>query len=435
MHHQLGRRAACATIAAALVCSGWVGVAARPVAADATAFQAPVGPVPETGTLDTGWSGDGISTFPSRYSIALGPYGARGLFTASYKVTDGNGPMRITKFDAAGAPVPGFGANGFVLRAFEPGGKGISFPTHIVPVGLRETVVGEHYRSTARLGVARLRSDGSYDRAFSGDGRALYKVFHLEHDIVSAFRVDVLTGGKIGLAVVALDYDRNGNLRLTGQSLMRLNANGTLDTTFSGDGRLPLSNDYSDVRFLPNGAVFVGRQGTKSHEIRKILPNGIFLDPSFSGDGIASAACGPHRGANMGLDPAGRPVLMCVRETLPTLTLAIYRFTPSGAFDTTFSGNGKTNMVLTGVIDDTRIHFDRLGAPWAAIRTTEDDSAFRVYTLDSNGNPNPAWSDDGEATVTLPFGVELSGIAKAGTRLFVTTHKDATNVAIVALRA
>jgi uncharacterized delta-60 repeat protein len=389
-------------------------------------------PVPQTGILDWRWSGDGLSAFPSRYDIALGPYGSGGLFTASYKATDGNGPMRITKFDGNGAPVPGFGPTGFVLRAFAPG-AGVSFPTHIVPVGLRHTIVGEHYGSRARLGVARLRSDGSYDPAFSGDGRALYKVFGLEHDIVSAFRAEVLTGGKIGLAVIALDYDGGGQLQLTGQAMMRLNANGSLDTTFSGDGILPLTLATSDVRFLPNGAAFAGLQRPTSHLVRKLTPAGAY-DTSFSGDGIASAACGSHRGANMAIDTAGRPLLMCVRDTDPTLTLAIYRFTPSGAFDTTYSGDAKTNLVLHGDTDDVRLHFDATGRPWAAIASGANPADFDVYTLDATGNPDPAWSSDGIANLHLPFTVDLAGLARATSRLFVTTYRDATNIAIVALK-
>jgi uncharacterized delta-60 repeat protein len=426
-------------LASALTAAGLVGAAPSGAAAtiQVTAGQPTIGAelaAAEAGTLDTAWSGDGLSTFPSRYQIALGPYGSGGLFTASYKATDGNGPMRITKFDAAGDPVPGFGPSGYVLRAFEPGGKGLSFPTQIIPVGLRHTIVGEHYRSTARLGVARLRSDGSYDPAFSGDGRALYKVFRLEHDIVSAFRAEVLTGGKIGLAIVALDFDSQGNLQLTGQAMMRLNANGSLDTTFSGDGILPLTLATSDVRFLPNGAAYAGLQKPTSHLVRKLTPAGTY-DTTFSGDGIASAACGTHRGANLGIDPSGRPVLMCVRDTSPTLTLAMYRFTTTGAFDTTWSGDGKTNLVLNGEADSWVVHFDQTAKPWAAIRTSEAVEAFRVYTLDASGNPDPSWSEDGVAEVTLPFEVDLAGIAKAGSRLFVTTYKDDTNVAIVALGA
>ena len=189
----------------------------------------------KTGALDNEWSNDGLQDQSSRYAIALGPRTDGGTFTGVYRATDGNGPMRISNYTPTGAPAPGWGSSGYVLRAFQPGGKGVSFPTDVVPVGQHITVVGEHYGSTPRLGVRRPRSDGAYDSTFSGDGRALYKVFAGEHDVVSAFRADVLTGGKIGIAAIAFDYNSSGNLVFTGQAMLRLNANGTLDTTFSSD--------------------------------------------------------------------------------------------------------------------------------------------------------------------------------------------------------
>ncbi len=222
----------------------------------------PPPPPPTSGMLDPAWADDGVSLFPSRYSIALGPTGDGGTFVGSYKVTDGDGPMRVSKFEATGDPASGWGTAGYVIRAFEPGGAGVSFPTHVVPVGLRVTVVGEHYRDTARLGVARLRSDGSYDPAFSSDGRALYKVFPTEHDVVSAFRAEVLTGDKIGIAVVAFDADSHGDLQFTAQAMLKLNANGTQDTTFSGDGVAVIPNSWSDVRWRGERELLRRRPGS-----------------------------------------------------------------------------------------------------------------------------------------------------------------------------
>ena len=343
--------------------------------------------VPQTGILDAGWSGDGLSLYPNRYDIALGPYGNGGTYVGSFKVTDGNGPMRVSKFTATGAPAPGWGSAGYVLRAFEPGGKGVSFPTHVVPVGIRITVVGEHYRSTARLGVARLRSDGSYDPAFSSDGRALYKVFPTEHDVVSAFRTDVLSGGKIGIAVIAFDENAAGDLVFTAQAMLRLNSNGTPDTTFSGDGVAVIPNSWSDIRWLPNGASFVGVQGSATHQVRKLLPSGQ-LDKRFSGDGIATAACGAHRGANLGIDPSVRPVLMCVKASGTSTVLAMYRFTPTGGFDTTYSGDGKTSWAIPSSSTSWGVHFDQNAKPWAVAAGPGATSALRIYTLDASGNPD-----------------------------------------------
>ena len=80
------------------------------------------------GDLDLGWSGDGVLPYSSRYSVALGPYGAGAAYVGSWKTTDGNGPMRVSKFTATGDPAPGWGSAGYVLRSFQPGGTTVSFP-------------------------------------------------------------------------------------------------------------------------------------------------------------------------------------------------------------------------------------------------------------------------------------------------------------------
>ena len=424
------RRTASAVLASALLCSGLVTAGAPPAAADTE--PAAVG---ETGVLDTTWSGDGWAPFPSRYSIALGPYSPNRIYSASYKASDGNGPMRISKFETSGVKATGWGGtNGYVLRSFSVA-SGLSFPTHVTATDTKVIVAGESYTTNARLGLARLRVDGTYDPAFSGDGRVLYKVFSAEHDVVSPFRVDVLPDGRIGIALAAFDEDAQGNFQFVSQAMVRLTAGGAPDTTFSGDGKAIVPNDWSDIRYLPNGGAFVGRKVGSTHEVRKLLPSGQ-LDPSFSGDGIAMAACGTHRGANLAIDPTGRPVLMCVKETLPTITLALFRFTTSGALDATYSGDGKATMVLTGAAtQDWTVHFDQSANPWAAIRDSSNSKVFRVYTLAADGQPDPNWSGDGVSTVTLPFAIDLAGIEKSGDRLYVTTYKDATNVAIIALTA
>jgi hypothetical protein len=217
--------------------------------------------------------------------------------------------------------------------------------------------------------------------------------------------------------------------------MMRLNSNGSLDTTFSGDGVAIVPNSWSDIRWLPNGASFVGNQGSISHQVRKLLPSGQ-ADTSFSGDGVASAACGSHRGGNMGIDTSGRPTLMCVKPMESDLHLAMYRFTTSGAFDTTYSGDGKTTWVIPGADVDTslwEIHFDGAGKPWVATSSSATSNTVQMFTLDSSGNPDAAYSDDGMSEVVIPGPADLSGLWHIGGRLYVTTFKDATTVHINAL--
>lgn len=394
-------------------------------------------PVPPTGILDRGWSVDGLQNQSSRYAIALGPTSDGGTYTGVYKATDGNGPMRISKYTPTGAPGAGWGSTGYVIRAFEPGGKGTSVPTNVVPSGTKVTVVGEHYRGTARLGVARLLSDGSYDTTFSSDGRRLYKIFPTEHDVVTAFRADVLTGGKIGIAVAAFDYDSRGSLVFTAQAMLKLNSNGTADTTFSRDGFAVIPQNWSDIRWRPNGSSFVGVQGSSTHQVRKLLPSGQ-LDVTFSDDGIASAGCGTHRGATMEVDSSNRPLLMCVKSSGTSTTLAMYRFSTAGAFDTTYSGDGKTLWVIpnsNGPADDVMYGFDSRAKAWAIAGGPGATTTMRLYTLNASGNPDTAFSGDGASSISLPFNVNGNTFGRvASNRLFIANYNGAVNVSMIAIK-
>ncbi|MEQ1787137.1 MAG: choice-of-anchor Q domain-containing protein, partial [Acidimicrobiales bacterium] len=376
-------------------------------------------PVPQGGTLDRTFALDGSILLGTPYDAAMAHDAQDRLVAASYSWL-GRGQMRVERFEADGTPSPDFGTNGALLRNFVVGGT--SFPTHIEPTGTDLLVVGEYYGSTARLGIARLKENGTYDPTFSGDGRATYKVFTAEHDVISAFRVSVLAGGKIGLAVAAFDYDAHDVLQFTGQSLLRLNANGSADSSFSGDARMSLTADYSDVAFLANGGAYVGRKVGVTHEVRKLTPSGA-ADTTFSGDGKTSVSCSAHRGALLSVDLVGRPVLMCVRESSPTLNLGIFRFTTAGAPDPSYSGDGKTAMVLTGGSSSSVVlQFDDSGLPWAAIRSATDVKSFLVFTLDASGAPNPAWSGDGKSSLTVPRTVALAGLEKSGNRLYVELY-------------
>jgi hypothetical protein len=126
---------------------------------------------------------------------------------------------------------------------------------------------------------------------------------------------------------------------------------------------------------------------------------------------------------------------MCVRETAPSITLAMYRFTTAGAIDVSYSSDGKTNLVLPGALGaDVRMYFDETAKPWAATSIT-DSRSVTVYTLAANGAPDPAWSGDGIARVPLPFDVDLAGIARSDNRLFVTTFRGTASIGFVALKA
>lgn len=385
--------------------------------------------------LDTSWSRDGIAGLtPNRYRVALSAQDSGRLFTASYTSTDA-GAMRLTRYEADGSVGTSFGGgDGVLQRRFAPGTNAISFPSHIIRTGDKFVVVGDHYSGVERLGIARLSTSGAYDSTFSGDGRVLHRIFPREHDLLEPWKVQVLDGGKIAIAIAAFDRNSNNDFIFIEQALVRLNANGSLDTTFSGDGLAIVDDATSDVTFLPNGGYYAGRDLGSSHEVRKGLPSA-GPDTSFSGDGRTTIATGDHISAALQVDLAGRP-LLAVSRTGPPRWLLV-RWTTSGLLDADYgSGDGQAELSLS-ILSNTAAGFlidmQPDGTFWLLMQSAADSSWLEVRTVGADGNTNAGVHPGLVALIDLPFTANLNRMAVGGGRVWAALQKLPTVTALVAL--
>ena len=386
--------------------------------------------------LDTTWSGDGIAGLTgNRYTVALSPQDTGRLYTASFNQSDA-GAMRITRFEANGTLGTSFGGgDGVLQRRFAPSTNAISFPSDIIRTGSKFVVVGDHYDGVReRLGIARMSTTGAYDNTFSGDGRVLYRIFPREHDLLNAWKVQVLNGGKIAIALVAFDLGAGDDYEFAEQAFVRLNANGTLDTTFHSDGIAIVSDDTSDVTWAADGSTFAGRPVLGGHEIRRLTPAGT-LDTSFSGDGRATVPCdvpdwlGYPR---LQVNPAGQPLLICGDELADELELT--RLTTTGDPDLTYSDDGNATLDATG--GDLEVAWGLVttpsGAVWLSTRSVSDTSILNVHSIDENGDPNAGWGT-GVSHTDFSFAVDINRMAIGGGRTWVALQKSATVTALTAL--
>ena len=76
--------------------------------------------------------------------------------------------------------------------------------------------------------LIRLNADGSLDNSFDGDGKAIIQVGTADD---AGYAITLQADGKILVA----GYSDNGTNH--DFSVIRLNANGSLDTSFDGDGK------------------------------------------------------------------------------------------------------------------------------------------------------------------------------------------------------
>lgn len=120
--------------------------------------------------------------------------------------------------------------------------------------------------------VARLNADGSFDNTFAGRG-------HVSYGEMRASHVVAMPDGKIILA--AMKDRETVDSQYTTPVLIRLNADGSYDNSFSGDGVLVVSREVSAVAVDVDGSIWVSHAGG-AIELHKYTPSGE-IDRTFGG--------------------------------------------------------------------------------------------------------------------------------------------------------
>jgi uncharacterized delta-60 repeat protein len=192
----------------------------------------------------------------------------------------------------------------------------------IVVAGLYEADKG------AAILIARMRQNGSLDRSFSGDGKAIVNPAGHQGWNAATINPDgsvVVAGGFADDFVVA-----------------RIRPDGRLDRSFSGDGVAEVDisayNEASAVMQQPDGKVVVAGPSAPDvgFAIARLERDGS-LDPTFSGDGTATPAFALAAHA-LALLPDGE--IVAVGGTGIQGDLAVARLLPGGAPDPSFGGDG-----------------------------------------------------------------------------------------------
>ena len=188
------------------------------------------------GTLDTSFDGDGkvitpIGSFDDvAYSVAIQ---TNGHIVAAGKSSNGtNSDFVVVRYNTNGTLDTSFDGDG---KAITPVGsiEDVAYSVAIQPDG-RIVAAGYAGCNTGEPGddfaVVRYNTDGTLDASFDGDGKALTAISTGSVD--SASSVAVQTDGRIIVAGFSYDGPNRGDF-----AIVRYNANGTLDTSFDGDGK------------------------------------------------------------------------------------------------------------------------------------------------------------------------------------------------------
>lgn len=312
----------------------------------------------------------------------------------------------VARYDSNGTPDPTFSIDGRATADF--GASEYANDLVIDAVG-RTTLAGF---SDGNFALVRYLSDGTLDNSF-GSGGLLTTDFGSASDSASAIMLD-----ESGRMVVA--GSTFNSVTLTDFALARYNSDGSLDTTFDGDGRVttdflsPKSDFLSDIVLdsITGKTIAVGSTGGaggSDFALARYNSDGT-LDTTFGQGGqVTTDLFGRvDKARAVVLDNAGRIVVAGISDAFESQPIALVRYNWDGTLDTTFDGDGIvfSDFGPGGVITNTLI-IDGDGKIVVGGRTFNGEfyftsgpgSAIGIARFNDDGTPDTTFGGDGSIQI------------------------------------
>ena len=378
-----------------------------------------------SGDLDTTFSGDGLvatdffggNNIPNDIAIQ-----SNGKIVVVGWSTMPSTDFALTRYNTGGSLDITFSGDGRLTTNF--GGVDAAYDVAVQADG-KIIAVGSTCSSTTgicNIALARYNPGGALDTTFSGDGKQVADFGGGDNGTYGGLAIQ--PDGKI----VVAGYMYNGaNYDF---AVYRYNTNGTLDTTFSGDGKVKIGfgtgrRDYAyglgfqstDGKIVVVGYTADVNFDTGNFALVRLNPNGT-LDNTFSGDGRQSTDFGGDDfGYGFGGYADGRMVVVGYKDVGSLSYFAIARYHPDGSLDTTFNGTGRKSFsIIPGELSwayDAVIQVD--GKIVVGGVTDKDNFStltdFALVRLNPGGGLDTSFSGDGK--VIIDFGGADSGNALA----------------------
>jgi uncharacterized delta-60 repeat protein len=198
--------------------------------------------------------------------------------------------------------------------------------------------------------VARYNTDGGLASSFSGDGKVAITFAGMWDQGAEAI---VHAGTKVVVGGWAVN-PVSGSFNPHNFVLARFNADGSLDSTFHGDGKVETdfaSTTNEQIRALvidASGRIVAGGFADGQFALARYNTNGN-LDTTFDGDGKVLTSVPSFLGSEgiNGLYIQADGCIVAVGSA-DQAQIAIVRYNPNGSLDTTFDGDGKVSLAMPG---------------------------------------------------------------------------------------
>jgi uncharacterized delta-60 repeat protein len=265
----------------------------------------------------------------------------------------------VAQLNSDGSLDSNFGSGGETTISYGTGSYENDYATSMALDSSGHIVVAGS--NPVRFAVARLNSDGSLDSNFGSGGKAILPQFSTgpgEQDSAAGVAVD--SSGHIVLA--GSDYVGNGSLF----ALARLNADGSLDTTFDSGGKTTISPspgyDYASGVALDSSGHIVVAGTAESYfpdtgfgfRFAVVRLNGDGSPDSNFGSGgktTISNGIGDSSARGVAIDASGR-VIVAGDAYANSPTIAVTRLGSDGTLDSTWGSGGRVTTAIPGPSND-----------------------------------------------------------------------------------
>jgi uncharacterized delta-60 repeat protein len=337
-----------------------------------------------------------------------------------------------------------FGQNGIVID--DDAVSGMPEDAHGVALQAdgKIVVVGYLYNGWNNdVRVQRYNSDGLLDSTFATNGSFIFDSDN--HEI--AYAVAMQPDGKI----VVVGYIREFNAGNENVLVMRLNADGTLDTTFGANGIVTTNvSDYGeygyavtiqpDGKLVVAGEVSIGGTDVQALVLRYNSDGG--LDGTFGNSGIfqySDPADGWDKAYGVTLQADGKVVVTGSTSTQSALALTdllVLRLNTDGTLDNTFGNGGVVlydDIYESGravlVLSDGRIVVG--GTRWDYV---EINDAALILRLNGDGTLDNTFGQDGVVIFTKEYccpTIAGQALAISGDGKIVLVGKVNTDILVI----
>jgi len=294
------------------------------------------------GSLDTTFGTGGIVTTDignvdnASFALAIQPADGK-LIAAGSSINGTNDDFAVVRYNTNGTLDNTFGTGGIVTTNF----AGNSFD-YIEAVALQPdgkiVAAGSLFNGSSFLfALARYNTNGTLDDTFGIGGRVTTSFTNVD-DLARAMVLQ--PDGKI---IVAGEAD-------TDIVVARYNSNGTLDTTFDGDGKaitsIGLFTAAYDVALQPDGKIVIAGEagdGNNSDFVAARYESTGSLDLTFDGDGIVTTPIGSSNeiATAISLQSNGKIIVGGFSFNGGNDDFALVRYNSNGTLDSSFGTGGK----------------------------------------------------------------------------------------------